>query len=95
MSGTIFGYFDDASQTKPTFDPGLDVLCPFCLKQLSRPLRTTSFLAIGDNRSFFYRAHRDCAENATPEQEMEVESSVVDSRMGAPAHTSPQGGGRE
>lgn len=79
---TIFGYFDDADQTKPAFDPGLEVPCPFCLKKLELPVRTTSLMADGDNRSYFYRAHRDCADRATPEQEMQIEGSVVDSRMG-------------
>ena len=77
---SIFGYFDSAHQTKPTFDPGLEALCPYCLRQLSRPVTTTSLMLPGDDRSFFYRAHKECGANATPEQEMEIESSLIDSR---------------
>lgn len=77
---SIFGYFDHAEQTAPTFDPGLDALCPHCIQKLERPVRTISLLVPGDTRSFFYRVHRDCAQRATEQQVMEIESSLVDSR---------------
>lgn len=80
MSDSIFGYFERPDQTKPTYDPGLDALCPHCLKKLEAPVRTMSLMLPGDNRSFFYRTHRACDENATPEQVMEIESSLIDTR---------------
>lgn len=81
---SIFGYYNDAGDVQPTYDPGLDVPCPFCLKTLEVPVRTTSLMAVGDNRSFFYRAHRECAVAATPEQVTEVESSLIDGRVTNP-----------
>lgn len=81
MSDSIFGYFDRADQPKPTYDPGLGVLCPFCLTKLGVPVRTTSLMLPSDNRSFFYRAHRTCAETATETQVTEVESSLIVSRV--------------
>lgn len=77
---SIFGYFDQPEQTAPTFDPGLDALCPHCLQKLERPVRTISLLVPSDSRSFFYRVHRACAERATEQQVTEIESSLVDSR---------------
>jgi hypothetical protein len=74
---SIFGYFESADQTKPSFDPGMAALCPYCLKKLEAPVRTTSLMADGDCRSYFYRAHRECAETATPGQMSEIESSLT------------------
>lgn len=83
MSDSIFGYFDRDDQPKPTFDPGLGALCPFCLTKLELPVRTTSLMLPGDTRSFFYRAHRPCAEFATEAQVTEIEGSLIDSRLNA------------
>lgn len=83
MTKSIFGYYERADQTTPTYDPGMDALCPHCLKQLERPVRTMSLLLPGDNRSFFYRTHKECDERATPEQVMEIESSIIDTRAAA------------
>ncbi len=80
MDTGIFGYYERPDQTTPTFDPGMEALCPFCLRKLEPPVRTTSLMAIGDSRSFFYRAHRVCAVAATPQQEMEIESALIESR---------------
>lgn len=80
MTDSIFGYYESADQTKPTFDPGLDALCPHCLKKLEVPVRTMSLMLPGDNRSFFYRTHRECDARASPEQVEEIESSLIDSR---------------
>jgi hypothetical protein len=77
---TIFGYFDSADQTKPAFDPGLGVDCPFCGAPLDigEPRRTISFMRMARGRSYFYRAHSVCADAATPEQEAAVESWLID-----------------
>lgn len=79
MSG-IFGYFDDAGQTAPVYDPGLAALCPFCLAGLEMPVVTTSLFLPGDDRSFFYRAHRNCEGGATAEQIGQVEGALIESR---------------
>lgn len=77
---SIFGYFTDSQQAAPAYDPGMDALCPFCLKKLEMPVRTTSLMLPGDERSFFYRAHRSCALGATPTEVEQVEGSLIDHR---------------
>jgi hypothetical protein len=81
INTSIFGYFDDPAALAPAFDPGLSVDCPFCSKPLSEPLRTISFTAL-DNagerpRSWFYRAHRECHEQAPSDVQTHIESSVM------------------
>ena len=76
----IFGFFDKSDQVKPAFDPGLDVPCPFCLGTLERPLKTISLMLPGDARSFFYRAHKACYDDATPEATSQIESAQIDTR---------------
>lgn len=77
---SIFGFFDSAEQITPAFDPGMAALCPFCLIKLEVPLVTTSVFLPGDDRSFFYRAHKVCENEATREQIGEIEGSLVDAR---------------
>lgn len=79
----IFGYYTEASQTKQVYDPMLDADCPICGKPLSRPMVATNLLVPGINRSYFYRMHRECRPNATDEQEMDIESALVDALCGA------------
>lgn len=74
----IFGYFDDETQTEPAFDPGLNVLCPFCDKPLSHPMVTTSLMVPDDVRSYFYRAHKPCVDEAEPERVTAVDSLIID-----------------
>lgn len=61
MRAKLFGYFDDDTNI-PTYDPGLDVVCPICDQPLTEPMRSTSFIDAADNRSYFIRVHRDCDE---------------------------------
>lgn len=75
------GYFDDAAQTAPTFDPGLDVPCPVCRKPLNTaPLRTISLcyqsLEFRD-RSYFYRLHSRCADQLTLKEEQHLDSIAL------------------
>jgi hypothetical protein len=77
---SIFGHFDEGSQTIPTYDPGMDVLCPVCLFQLYRPVVTTSLMKPGDDRSFFYRVHKHCSLIATDSHISEIESSLIDAK---------------
>lgn len=84
---SIFGYFSEADQTKPAYEPALGVPCPYCLKKLELPVRTTSLMLPGDSRSYFYRAHLDCANAATEVEVQQVEGSLIDSRAEAPPHS--------
>ena len=74
----IFGYFNASVQEKPAFDPGLDVPCPFCTSRLSKPMKTISIMPAAGNKSFFYRAHKECYEGADPEEIQHIESLKID-----------------
>lgn len=74
----IFGYFDDASQTKPAHDPGMETICPFCGKNLQRPVMTISLMKDADPRSYFYRAHKNCYQYADAETVTSIESALID-----------------
>ena len=61
----IYGWFDDASQTKPTHDPPHDAPCLFCGKAIEPTDVRTHCLMYEKGyakRSYFYRTHRTCAE---------------------------------
>lgn len=75
----MFGYFDDPHSESPDYDPGLDVDCPVCERSIRKgDVKTVSFMAPGDGRSYFYRIHKDCA---TPEREQEIESLIIDNHI--------------
>ena len=75
----IFGFFDDPSQVKPNFDPGLGVFCPFCLITVGEEkIRTISLMPIGGRRSYFYRAHIPCLDIANKDEITFIESLIVD-----------------
>src|SRR5207253_1542630 len=77
----IFGYYDAPGQTEPTFDPGLDVLCPFCLCSLrSGQVQTVSLMLPGDVRCFFYRVHKECRAQASEKEIDEIEGALIDAR---------------
>ena len=74
---TIFGYFSQAEQETPEFDPGLLVLCPICLRPLTDgPRSTVSLMKRGDSRSYFFRLHTKC--KADEAAVARVESSLID-----------------
>ena len=76
---TIFGYFDNPEAKVPAFDPGLSVSCPFCLQSVVKgALKTISLMPIGGSRSYFYRAHKGCYEQASSEDVNKLESSLID-----------------
>ncbi len=77
----IFGWYDNCHQVSPSFDPGLDVDCPFCDKQLEADpvhLKTISVIDSGGDKSYFYRAHRLCYVTASVERVKKIESKIVD-----------------
>lgn len=74
----IFGYFDQPGQEKPTVDPGLSVPCPFCTRSICPPMKTISLMRPESDKSFFYRAHKDCYEQAEAEEIQHIESIKID-----------------
>lgn len=75
----IFGWFDDADQTTPAHDPGLETICPVCAKTLSRPLKTISLMLMGaKDRSYFFRAHKACWDGLSEEEQSDYEGSLID-----------------
>lgn len=73
-----YGYFTDGYQTKPTFDPGLDVPCPSCGDTLSQPVKTISLMLDGDSRSYFYRTHKACYDPLNDEQRGNLDGLIID-----------------
>lgn len=76
---TDYGWFDDASQVVPAFDPGLSGSCPVCgIGLLSSPRVTVSFLVVSrPERSYFYRAHKSCWEPLPEPMRQEFEWPMV------------------
>ena len=91
----IFGYYDSPEQIKPAFDPGLVVSCPFCLAKLELPVKTISLMAENDDRSYFYRAHKNCYEAASEISIQEIEGSLIDSIPRPTTHKPGSATGRE
>jgi hypothetical protein len=74
----LFGYFTDAAQPEPAYDPGLEVPCPVCCKPLSlAPVRTYSVMLDAGTRSYFFRTHQAC-DNEHPEAREAWEGAAVD-----------------
>ena len=81
---TVFGFFDDSATTVPSYDPGISgVPCPVCLRDLSMPVKTISLMLAGDERSYFFRAHRSCWDAATDAEREQIEHALIDSRADA------------
>ena len=80
---TIIGWFNDAADTIPAFDPGLDVPCPLCGVALHVSARVTiSVCPRRGTRSLFFRAHQACWVSASVAQRSQIESEVVDCEVG-------------
>jgi hypothetical protein len=62
----FYGYFENAQDEKPAYEPPRDALCPFCGKRIfAEDVRTHILMYFGPayaKRSYFYRTHRTCAE---------------------------------
>ncbi len=79
MNSNIFGYFDAPGQETPAFDPGTNAPCPFCTAAVGDGRRVVTISLRPDgNRSYFYRAHKDCYEQADPDEITNIESIAVD-----------------
>ena len=77
MRSDIFGWFNDTSET-PAHDPGMTGLCPVCTKVLERPVKTVCLMLDGDNKSYFFRAHKQCWEGISEREQWLIESSLID-----------------
>lgn len=86
---SLVGYYDSALQTKPVYDPGLDVICLSCGKALEEPVKTISVSAVDSDRSLFYRVHKHCFDNATEEQQLNWDSVVLENPDGVYAAVDP------
>jgi hypothetical protein len=66
-SNQIYGWFDDAEQRVPSYDPPHDAPCLYCGNQIKEgDVRTHSLMSSGPvyaKRSYFYRTHRTCDDN--------------------------------
>jgi hypothetical protein len=66
MEQIFYGYFENAQETEPAYEPPRDAPCPFCGKPVSSDDVRTHNLIHGDRtyaqRGYFYRTHRTCAE---------------------------------
>ena len=79
----IYGYFDDATQLEPVFDPGLDTCCPVCGDILRLPVKTISLMWLPDSsrqpdRSYFYRTHQQCYDSLDNNGKQRVDGVIID-----------------
>jgi len=77
QSGLI-GFYDDPTQTEPTYDPSARCQCIVCNRQLTPPMKTISLMLRGGKRSLFFRVHAPCWENLSDDERATYESSVID-----------------
>lgn len=78
----LVGYFTDAAQTEPVYDPPHDAPCLVCWQPLTTDdVRTISLMpAEGGVASVFFRVHRSCAE-ADPRAVEEIEHRIIESEF--------------
>lgn len=64
----FYGWFDDAAQSVPSYDPPRDGPCPYCLEPLLKDDVRTHSIMMKDGeyakRSYFFRTHRTCDDGA-------------------------------
>lgn len=63
---TFYGYFDNAQDTTPAYEPPRDAPCPYCGRPVFEgDVRTHNIMYTGPayaKRSYFYRTHKSCDE---------------------------------
>lgn len=74
----IFGYFDKPESDVPAHDPCMAAPCIVCMRLLSAPVMTISLTPIGNERSYFFRVHKDCWLSCSSEEKTKYESSLID-----------------
>lgn len=91
---SIVGFFERDDQQYPSYDPGLSVSCPICMRALAEPVKTISLMPMaGDSRSLFFRTHKHCWEAASAKEQSEIEGAIIDGeaklqKIPAPAEAS-------
>ena len=83
----VFGWFDSPEQTMPAHDPGQAAPCVICAWPVNKhsednPLVTISLAVQAKrfrDRSYFFRAHKNCWERQTKHEQTLIESSLIDS----------------
>jgi len=60
----MIGFFDNAEQSDPTYDPPHNAPCVVCGEPVCHPMKTISLMWQdgADNKSYFYRSHKACYE---------------------------------
>jgi hypothetical protein len=68
MSLRLWGWYDDSTQSRPSYDPPHDAPCPYCLAPLTADDVRTICVVLAEpvyaKRSYFYRTHRTCDDAA-------------------------------
>ena len=78
MNKKVFGWFEGHEET-PSYDPGMEGLCPVCARQLDKPIKTISLMPEERNgKSYFFRSHKECWENLSDHEQWLIESSLID-----------------
>lgn len=66
VGNLFYGWFDDADQKRPTYDPPHVAPCPFCGKRIyqANNVKTHSLMYQTEYgpRTYFYRTHKACAD---------------------------------
>ncbi len=79
MANRVYGYYSQAGQIEPDYDPGLDAPCLICSGALTpTDVRTISLMVPGDSRSYFYRVHRSCHEPLSEAERIKVDGLLID-----------------
>lgn len=81
LSEQMFGYFDEAGQTEPTYRPGPETPCVACGEKIEGQRFSTSFMVPGDWRCYFHYTHKDCSRDM--EAVAAAEGWMIDHRAAA------------
>ena len=73
-----YGFFTSPHDNAPAYDPGIDVSCPICEGMLSPPIKTISVMAVGGDKSYFYRCHKWCYEPLSDAEKSALDGKIID-----------------
>lgn len=84
----IVGYYTQAGQTEPVYDPPHDVTCPVCgLPWTVDTVRTFNVMPVeGEDArvaSLFYRMHRACSDALTPDEQSAYDVAAIEAGVAA------------
>lgn len=80
MNIDLIGYFTDANQTRPAYEPPLDGPCPFCSRPVTpETVRTINVMPLdrSTNASLFYYVHRGCHDAASEDEQIALDNQVM------------------